>query len=386
MNNLKYNLLTICLLLSFCLGAQSRKTYQKTFKVDKNTRLLFSTDNIDVTFKLWNRDEVKVDFEVNFKNYSEKEIKEISDQILISASLESSLGDANHLQIRNHSASSIARLSYRIDGEIYFKNFLKDSKKNKGHKTLAEINKEISKQNDSFQELEGYIIFKNDSVALKNVERSNHKGIQSISSKYEIYIPKYLMMDVNASRATVNFDGKFTNKISGGFQESTLKAKELSNEGNAVSFINGSVMINKITSGMYAFRNVTKGMIGQLDETKLNMEFSKFTIGEISKNTEIKDFKSDISIYNLAKEFGTIQMFCEYSDIKLFLKKDHEYYMEAIGHNAIMNEGDLKIGLQPNREGKKYKMFSRGDKYKNTTSNTFKLDLVHGFITLDYIK
>jgi hypothetical protein len=76
-------------------------------------------------------------------------------------------------------------------------------------------------------------------------------------------------------------------------------------------------------------------------------------------------------------------MQAEYSDIKVFFDKDHKFFMEAIGHNAVIKDGEMKFGLQPNREGKKYKMFSRGDKTK--ASDTFRLDLVHGFITLDYI-
>ena len=85
MNKKIYKTFILFLIGSFGLIAQSEKKYQKTFSVDKNTQLLFQTQNIDVTFKTWNKNEVKVDFTVDFQNYSNEEIKKISEAIIISA-------------------------------------------------------------------------------------------------------------------------------------------------------------------------------------------------------------------------------------------------------------------------------------------------------------
>jgi len=387
MNKIIYKLLIFFFIGSFGLMAQSQKKYQKTFSVDENTRLLFETQNIDVTFKIWNKDEVKIDFMVDFKNYSEEEIKHISNGIIVAATMQSTMGDSNYLEIRNASPTSIGKLSYQIkSGEIRIDNLFSEKEKTNQHKTVAELNKEISQNSNGFQELDGYVVFKNDSVALKNIKTSNHKEIQSIRATYEIYVPSYMMMDLRVNRANLHLDGTFINHINASFQEGNLLASELNNEKNNINFINGSFKVKKIVGGNYAFKNVTTGLIGQLENVMMHTEFSKFRIGEITKNAKFKDFKSDFLIYNVGTNFSSITMFCEYSDIKLYTVKDPNYYMEAFGNNAVMNDNGMKIIMQPNRDGEKFRMFSRGKDTEETKKNMFKLDLTHGFITLLYNK
>ncbi|WP_298516461.1 hypothetical protein [uncultured Kordia sp.] len=387
MSNKIYKTFILFLIGSFGLIAQTEKKYQKTFRVDKNTKLLFETQNIDVTFKTWDRDEVKVDFTVDFKNYSEEEIKKISDGIIMSAQMETSMGDMNYLQIRNASATSIGRLSYQVSGgKISIENFLTDKNEPNRYRTVQDINKEISKSYDGFNAMEGHIIFENESIALKDVDKSNHKGVLRIRSKYEIYLPSYLEIDINVSQAQVDFDGTFTNVIRGVFQESELTADELNNEGNSIQFMNGSVRVKKLIGGTYYFRNVTFGLFGEIESLLMNTEFSKISIGKAGKNLQFKDFKSDFFFYNLANDFKLITMMCEYSDIKMYIDQDQKYYMEAVGHNAILKDGKAKIIMQPNKEGRKQKMFTRGKDTEENRKNMFKLDLIHGFITLFYNK
>lgn len=386
MNKKIYKILVLFFIGSFGLIAQSQKKYQKTFPVDKNTSLLFQTHNIDVTFKLWDKDEVKIDFNVDFKNYSEEEIKTISNDIMVVSTRESAMSDANYLEIKNVSPISIAKRSYKINsGEIRIEDMTWDKSNSvpNSHRSVADINREISKKSKGFEEFKGYIIFENDSVALKNIDKSPKKEIQSIRSTYEIYVPRYMNLGLSVYNANINFEGKFTSKISAVYQDSTIEASELVNKSNVFSFVNGTVKIKKIVGGNYSFKNVNNVLIGQLENIDLVTEFSTLTFGEIIKNVRLIDFKSDLYVYNMGKSFESIKMQCEYSDIKLFLDKKDDMYMEAIGHNAIMKDGDMKIGLQPNREGKKHKMFTRGT--KETASNIFMLDLVHGFITLNYI-
>ena len=384
MNKLTYKILTIVLLIGLIANAQSQKNYKKTFEVSKKTILNFDTDNIDVTFKIWNKDEVKIDFSLDFINYSTKEIEEISNKVEIQAAFAGTFGNKDWLEIRSVSNKSLARLSYEIkDGSFYITNFSTNNGKEKTHKSVKELIASLQKKETGFQDFDGYVVFKNDSIPVADLEKTNHKGVKSIRSNYVIYLPAYLALNVQSNRASVTFEGELTSKIAGAFYDSTLKAESLTNPGNAIKFLNGTVKIGAISQGMYSFRNVTNGMIGKISDANITTEFSKFQIGEITKNSTFKDFKSDITIYNLNENFETIKMHGEYSDIKLFIDKNHKYYMEAIGHNAIMKDGDMKIGMQPNREGKKHKMFTRGT--KETASNTFMLDLVHGFITLNYI-
>ncbi|MFK7748885.1 MAG: hypothetical protein AB8B65_10865 [Kordia sp.] len=387
MNNKIYNTLILFLIGSFGLIAQTEKKYQKTFEVDKNTKLLFETQNIDVTFKTWNKDEVKVDFIVDFKNYSEEEIKKISEGIIVSAQMETSMGDMNYLRIANSSATSIGRLSYQVsDGKISVDNIFSEKKEPNRYRTVKDINKEISKRYEGFHDLDGHVIFENDSVAFKDIDKSNHKGILRIRSKYEVYIPSYLTVDLSVAQAKVNFDGTFTNLIRGNFQESELSADELNNEGNSIQFMNGSIRVKKLAGGSYSFRNVTFGLFGEIENLLMNTEFSKISIGEIKRNVRFRDFKSDFFFYNLTENFKLITMMCEYSDIKMYIDKDQKYYMEAVGNNAVLKDGDVKIIMQPNKEGKKSKMFTRGKDNEENRKNSFKLDLVHGFVSLFYNK
>lgn len=385
MNKIIYKLFIVFFIGSFGLMAQSQKKYQKIFSVDKNTRLKFDTQNIDVTFKIWNRDEVKVDFTVNFKNYSEEEIKHISNGIIVAATMQSTMGDSNYLHIRNASPTSIGKLSYQINnGEIHINNMFAEKSEPNRYKTVSDINNEISQEGKGFLDLDGYVVFEKDSVALKDIKNSNHKEIQSIRSNYEIHLPSYMAMDLSVSSANVYFDGKFTNQIGGLFEEGTLEASELNNKNNMFSFLNGSVKVKKIIGGNYEFKNVIEGLIGEIENTIVSTEFSKFEIGEITENVQIKDFKSIFLIYNLGDNFKSINMVCEYSDIKLYTIKDQKYYMEAIGNNAVMNDHGVKIIMQPTRNGEKFKMFTRGEDTPETKKNMFKLDLIHGFVTLLY--
>lgn len=387
MNKTIYSLITLFFIGSFGLMGQTRKKYQKTFTVDKNTKLRFETHNVDVTFKTWNKNQVKVDFNVNFKNYSDEEINAISNGIVIAATMQSTMGESNYLHIRNASPTSIGKLSYRIlKGEIRIENMFFQKEKENRYKTVTDINKEISENNKGFYDLDGYVLFKDDSLALKNIKNTSRKEVQSIRSSYEIYVPKYMMLDLLVNNANVYFEGNITNQIKGSFEESLLEASELNNENTLISFMSGSVKVKKIVGGNYMFKNVSNGLIGQLENVVLQTEFSKFDIGEITKNVQIKDFKSDFFIYNLDDNFESIDMICEYSDIKMYIDKDQKYYIEAVGNNAVLNDNGEKIIMQPNRDGEKFKMFTRGKDDPETRKNIFKFDLIHGFVTLFYNK
>jgi len=387
MNNKIYKTFILFLIGSFGLIAQTEKKYQKTFEVDKNTKLMFQTNNIDVTFKIWNKDKVKVDFTIDFKNYSEEEIKKISNEIIVSTRMESSMGEMNYLNIKNASPTSIGKLSYVLkSGEIRVENLLSDKEEPNKYKSVADIYNEIDDSGKGLQDLEGFVVFENDKVALKDLKNSSHKEIQSIRSKYEIYIPSFMAIEMMADNANIFFEDTFTNAIRGSFKESTLKANTLHNEKNMFSFMNGSIRIKEISGGRFMFRNISKGLIGKVENAILETEFSKIDIGEITKNVQFTDFKSDFLIYNLGENFESIKMTCEYSDIKMYTIKDQKYYMEAVGNNAVLNDNGTKIIMQPNRDGKKFKMFTRGKDTPETRKNSFKLDLVHGFVSLFYNK
>lgn len=387
MNKTIYSLVVLLFMSSVGLFAQSQKKYQKTFSVNKNTKLQFDTQNIDVTFKTWNKDEVKIDFNVNFKNYSDEEIKAISNGIIVAATMQNTMGESNYLQIRNASPTAIGRLSYRVlKGEIRIENMFFNEEKQDRYKIVDDINTEIDADSKGFYDLDGYVVFEDEKVPFKDIDKSSRKEIQSIRSSYEIYIPSYMMVELQASRAKVYFDGKFENVIIGSFQESDLRATELNNAKNSISCVDGSVKIKKMIGGGYMFKNVTKSLIGEMEDVRLQTEFSKINIGKLVKNVDMSDFKSDFFIYNFGDQFKSITMSCQYSDIKMYIDKDQKYYMEAVGNNAIMTDNGMKIIMQPNRDGKKFKMFTRGEADKETRKNTFKLDLVHGFITLLYNK
>ena len=387
MNKKIYKTFILFLIGSFGLIAQSEKKYQKTFSVDKNTQLLFQTQNIDVTFKTWNKNEVKVDFTVDFQNYSKEEIKKISEAIIISAQMETSMGNRNTLQIRNASATSIGKLSYHLTaGEIHVENlsWIKDQL-NK-YKSVADIHNEIDTSIRGFHDLDGYIVFEDGKVPLKDIGKSTRKEIKSIQSKYEIFVPAYMAIELAADNANVKFDGNFYNVIRGSFQESDLSADVLNNNGNSIQFMNGNVRIKKIKGGNFSFRNVRVGLFGTIENATLQTEFSKINIGELTKNVQLKDFKSKFFFYNLHNDFESISMLCEYSDIRMYIDQDQKYYMEAVGHNAVLKDGETKIIMQPNKEGKRFKMFTRGKDNEAYRKNTFKLDLIHGFVTLFYNK
>ncbi|EDP95773.1 hypothetical protein U8527_11680 [Kordia algicida OT-1] len=388
MNKTIYNFLVLLFISSFGLIAQTQKKYQKSFSVDEKTKLSFDTQNIDVTFKTWDKDEVKIDFVVNFKNYSQDEIEEIYKGIKISTDMQSNMNGENFLYIRNASATSIGHLSYRLRGNshLVIKDIGGKSEKENQYKTVAAINNEISQKNLAIQEMSGHIVSGKDKIPLKDIDKTTHKNVQTIRSSYEVYVPKYMMFRFSSTNANVYFKSTFTNQIEAAFNEGTLEAFELINDKNNFTFMNGSVKIKKIVGGQYAFRNVTNGLIGQLENVFLLTEFSKFSIGEITKNTEFKDFKSNFLIHNLADNFKSIQMNCEYSDIKMYIDKSQQYYMEAVGNNAVLNDDGTKIIMQPNKDGQKFKMFTRGKNNPETRKNMFKLDLIHGFVTLLYNK
>lgn len=382
MNSKIYNIVVLLLFSSLGLMAQSQKKYQKTFPVDKTTKLMFKTQNIDVTFKTWNRDEVKVDFVVNFKNYTDEEIQKISNEIIVATRMESTMGDTNYLQIENTSPTKIGEISYTIkSGEIRVENFFDGEEKPDQYRSVANINQEIDTRGKGWDEMDGYIVFENDKVALKDLVNSTNKNIQIIRSSYEIYVPATMVIDLLADNANITIDSPITNAIRGSFKDSTLEAAELSNKENAFSFVNGNIRVKKIDGGRFLFRNVTRGLIGQIANVNLETEFSKIDIGKIEENVEIRDFKSKFFFYNLASNFKSIDMHCEYSDIKMYSDKKQKFYMKAVGNNAVLNDGGTKIIAQPSRDGTKSTIFTRGKDDEETRKNFFKLDIVHGFVT-----
>jgi hypothetical protein len=153
------------------------------------------------------------------------------------------------------------------------------------------------------------------------------------------------------------------------------------NEYNLFKIENANLRAEGIVGGSYDFNNISKGLIGSLQNAKITSEFSKIQIGELKEKVSITDFNSEYFFYNWDPNFKRFDLFSEYSKIHLFYPEDNDFSMKVMGNNTKSMYGNkYEVNMQPTSKGEKFNMMERKAKGEGHFSGAINFDIIHGII------
>lgn len=354
--------------------AQKHKVLEKAFDTNTNTNAVLNLNNTNVLIEASNDGKMHFDYVVEFENYSKKEIKTILADIKIEAT---SFENNIHLETNSFGHA----VSYKLDAgfilsEAYFE---KHRKKDSAYvrKSKDSIIQQIHASTlDNFKQLSKYIKVVDDKGKTSDFKRRN---VQIKKSRFVIKVPPYVKLNILAENSNITINHDLLNELNLTCVGGVFKAKHLQNPHNNVEVNDASLKIESIVHGLYSFKKVKKGMIAEVNNTVIESEFSKIEFGEIGENVRLIDFNSEFWFYNWASNFKRFDLDSEYSKIHFFHPKN-DYSMKVVGNNTINYIGEIKLVLQPTRNGEKYTMLEHKPKGDENFSGAIHIDIIHGII------
>jgi len=381
MKLLTFKICGLILITSASLFAQKKTVYSESFSADKNTTAIFNLENTTVSIQASTDGKVHFDYTLEFDGYSKKDIEEKLQTIKVEATK-----FENHITLVSNSVTQISNVTFAYDAPKGLVLDNVDWQKNNDsivRKSRDSIVEEIrynafGKINAPFKYFSDRFKTTDDNGKLENVRKGN---VKILRSQFVIKIPPYLQLKINGKDAQITMRDDSMNELSVVLKRGYFYAKQLINEYNLFKIENANLRAEGLVGGSYDFNNISKGLIGSLQNVKVTSEFSKIQIGELREKVSITDFNSEYFFYNWNMNFKRFDLFSEYSKIHLFYPKDNDFSMKVMGNNTKSMYGkDFEINMQPTSKGEKYSMMERKAKGEGHYSGAINFDIIHGII------
>ncbi|WP_040282679.1 hypothetical protein [Psychroserpens damuponensis] len=381
MKQLTFKISALMLITSLSVFAQKKTVYSEQFSADKNTTAIFNLENTTVSIETSTDGKVHFDYSLEFDGYSKKQIEEELEGIKVNATK-----FENHITLISNSVTQISTVTYSYDspnGLVLDYDASQKANDSIVRKSRDSIVEEIrynafGKIKAPFKYFNDRFKTKDDNGKLKNVRRGN---IRMLRSQFVIKIPPYLKLKINGKDAQITVRDDCMAELSVVLKRGYFYAKQLINEYNLFKIENANLRAEGIVGGRYDFNNISKGLIGSLQNVKITSEFSKIQIGELKEKVSITDFNSEYFFYNWDSNFKRFDLFSEYSKIHLFYPKVHDFSMKVMGNNTKSMYGDkYVVNMQPTSKGEKFNMMERKAKGKGHFSGAINFDIIHGII------
>lgn len=370
---MKLLLFKFCFLFVFFTGvSQNKSVFKKSLPVNNTSTLVLNLNKTSVILEKSTSNMIEFDYSIDFSNYSQKQIKKYLAKVSVEAKKQ---GDNVVLTANGPSSSSSVNYFLGCDLSIVADLGKKRIEDKNYHKSKDSLLREI--QDRGMTSLKKWL--DNVQVEDKNGKRSSllSKKVKGTKSVFIIRVPNFIAIDIDSKNSQItlnkNIDSKIDATINGGF----LRAKEFINSRNNFTFINSRLEVEKVKGGVFSFKDCRKVLIADVEGIKMETEGSKIQLGYIKKGVTIKDFNSEIKLYNFNDFFETFSLTGEYSKIYFFEPKTN-YEMSCDGHNGTFYFKDgTKISIQPSKTGEKTKMMVRKRKDDTPISGKVLFDIVH---------
>lgn len=382
MRLLTFKISVLMLITSVSVFAQKKTVYSERFSADKNTTAIFNLENTTVSIETSTDGEVHFDYTLEFDGYSKKEIQEKLQNIKVEATK-----FENHITLISNSVTQISDVTFAYDSpnglvlDYDGSQKVNDSIVRKSKNSIVEeirYNNAFDKVEAPFKYFNNRFKTQDDNGKLKNIKRIDIKILQS---QFVIKIPPYLKLKINGKDAQITLRDDSMNELSVVLKRGYFYAKQLVNEYNLFEIENANLRAEGIVGGSYDFNNISKGLIGSIQNAKITSEFSKIQIGELKEKVSIKDFNSEYFFYNWNTDFKRFDLFSEYSKIHLFYPKDNDFSMKVVGNNTKSMYGNAYVvNMQPTSKGEKFNMMERKAKGEGHFSGAINFDIIHGII------
>tara|TARA_R110000751_G_scaffold75740_2_gene152454 strand:+ start:501 stop:1682 length:1182 start_codon:yes stop_codon:yes gene_type:complete len=381
MKRLTFKISVLMLITSVSIFAQKKTVYSESFSADKNTTAIFNLENTTVSIENSTDGKVHFDYTLEFDGYSNKEIEEKLRNIKVEATK-----FENHITLISNSVTQISDVTYAYsapEGLVYDYENSKTSNDTIVRKSRDSIVEEIrynafGKIKAPFKYFNDRFKTKDENGKLKNIRKGN---VKILRSQFVIKIPPYLKLKINGKDAQITMRDDSRNKLSVVLKRGYFYAKQLTNEYNLFKIENANLRAEGIVGGAYNFNNISKGLIGSVQNVSITSEFSKIQIGELKEKVSITDFNSEYFFYNWDPNFKRFDLFSEYSKIHLFYPEDNDFSMKVMGNNTKSMYGNkYEVNMQPTSKGEKFNMMERKAKGEGHFSGAINFDIIHGII------
>ena len=381
MKRLAFKILLLMLITSGSMFAQKKTVYTKTFSADTNTTAIFNFENATVAIEESTDGKVHFDYTLEFDGYSKKEIEEKLQNVSVEATK-----FENHITLISTSVTQNSSVSYAYDSpnglvlDYKGSQIVTDSIVRKSRDSVV---KEIRHNNFGkfkapFKYFGDRFKTQDENGKLKNIRKGS---VKILRSQFVIKIPPYLKLKINGKDAQITMRDNSMNELSVVLKRGYFYAKLLMNEYNLFKIETANLRAESIVGGTYDFNNISKGLIGSLQNVNITSEFSKIQIGELKEKVSITDFNSEYFFYNWNTNFKRFDLFSEYSKIHLFYPQDCDFSMKMMGNNTKSMYGSgIEIIMQPTSKGEKYNMMERKAKGEGHFSGAINFDIIHGII------
>lgn len=336
MKRLLFNTTLIALLLTSIATAQTKTIYKKSFRTSSEEKFEFRVINAPIIFETSPDDQIHIDFSMDFENYTEKEIKKVVDQIKISTS---SLDGFTRFQVE--STLKLSKEQHTLNTKeamvFEFDDLKGSSKKTKAHKSKDSVLKEIQKKTKN-RFLNKLKIEGKDGTR-KSISKAN---ISVMKSQFIVKIPQHVFTRVQGMDSQIFIPNDITQRIDISLTKGLINAKNITHKLADLNFEDmASVQIESVQVKKLAMKDVSRALIGSINQTNCMFQGSRVEIGLVGKDIDIRDFSSKIFLYNFDPKFKELNLKGEYTELYLFDLGEHvELRAEGGGITLMMQEGD----------------------------------------------
>lgn len=376
----QFKILSLLFFISLCSYSQieTETILSKVYATDKNTTLFINLQGETVTFVKSPDDKLYVDYNIDFKDFSDKKKKEIIDRVSIYTESVN-----NHITIKNAPKTPSYGRSFLLTNWVYKK---RDTLKKKiVQKSRDSLLNEINtiKTYTSFYVEYLKTKYKNDSERREKLMRRYNRSSErkkSHKKNFVIKLPKHISLEIIANGAILKFDDNFDNALSIRLKTGRFYANTLNNANNKIKIENAFVLVNKFHGGVLDFDDVFKSKIVSLKNVEIESELSNLEIGEVGKNVKITDYNSEYFFYNWAKDFTKFSLKSEYSKIHFFYPEAN-HSLEVVGFNTrnLVGDNEFLVHMQP-KSREKHRLMSKPAIPNEESSGHIDFDIVNGII------
>lgn len=371
----QFKFLIVLIFVSTVLNAQKFDVYKNSFDATNISTLSLDVESSSVVIEASEDEQIHINYSIEFNNYSKKELQKIIDSITVSTVLEKDVlklicDSKNAHGGTVYTVETLFGITFEGDlvkfGDISNRHFRKSKQYFYGINNTSE-GKVLKEYLKNIRQFDGK----------KKKKKVKAKNIKSFKTSFVIKMPTHLNFSAVAlnSRITSTIDLK--SQITVKARNTRLYFKELSNQLNSFNVVNGEFNANTLTGGNYKFNHVEKVLVAELNQLKIDGEFTDFRIGLIGQGVEIVDFNSKFWLHNFIRDFENFKMHTEYSEVNLFFPEDMEFQIETFGHNTVHYTDNLVTEIPPSSTNESSKMMVIG---KDTATNRIKINTRHGIV------
>ena len=320
--------ITAFLLLSTTSIAQTKTIFTKSFPTEKTTLFSLSATKLPMFIEQSDDNQIHVDFQIEFANYSEKEIKKILEGISVSTHVGLGIID---IIIESH--TKLSRTHYMLntkDALVFsFDDMQIQMNSKQLYKSKEELLKEIKLRRDMKSTLLDNLKVKDDQGKEKGLDLTT---VQTMKTQLKVKVPKQIYFRIKAVESQVFVEDDLNQKFNIDLFKGMFKAKKLEHKESILSALDTNLEAERIAINQLLLKDVSKALLGSVEETKCRFNSSRVELGSVGKNNEIDDYDSKIYLYNFEENFEKLALKGDYTELYIF---DFE------GKVGMKAEGDI---------------------------------------------